>query len=187
MTLRRLVAIPATVLLAGATLAAANVAAVAPAAASAGQHAAINCEYSAMCAEVANSSDVFGSEYVGHDEPSAVFYSNVPGAGNHMTYSLRLPRDPPPNNPNKAGRSYQFELNGAIWFGMALYYSRGFPVRDRVSARCDTLCAGGYYIVSPPSRPRLVTRFRLWRGAGRCSGASGRWPGAAAAGATSAT
>jgi len=127
MKLRRLVAIPGTVLLAGASLAAASVAAVAPAAASTGQHAAINCEYSAVCAEVANSSDVFGSEYVGHDEPSAVFYSDVPGSGNHMTYSMRLPNDPPPNNPNKAGRSYQFELNGAIWFGMALCATQSYP------------------------------------------------------------
>jgi hypothetical protein len=113
------------VLLIGAALAAANVAAVVSAGASTG-HAAINCEYG-MCAEVANSADVFGSEYVGHDEPSAVFYSNVPGAGNHMTYSMRLPSDPSPNNPNKAGRSYQFELNGAIWFGMALCATQSYP------------------------------------------------------------
>jgi hypothetical protein len=127
MRLRRLVAIPGTLLLIGTTMAAANVASVAPAAAAAYQHAAINCEYSAVCAEVANSSDVFGSEYVGHDEPSAVFYSDVPGSGNHMTYSLRLPHDPSPNNPNKAGRSYQFELNGAIWFGMALCATQSYP------------------------------------------------------------
>ena len=70
MKLRRLVAIPGTVLLIGAAMAGANVAAVTSAAASTDQHATINCEYSAVCAEVANSSDVFGSEYVGHDEPS---------------------------------------------------------------------------------------------------------------------
>src|SRR5215470_622771 len=127
MKLRRLVAVPGTVLLIGTAMAGANVAAVAPAAASADQHAAINCEYSALCAEVANSSDVFGSEYVGHDEPSAVFYSNEPGAGNHMTYSFRLPHDPSPNNPNTAGRSYSFELNGSIWLGMALCATQSYP------------------------------------------------------------
>jgi hypothetical protein len=108
-------------------MATAGVAAVTPAVASADQHAAINCEYSSMCAEVANSSEVFGSEYVGHDEPSAVFYSNVPGAGNHMTYSLRLPHDPSPANPNTPGKSYQFELNGAIWFGMSLCATQSYP------------------------------------------------------------
>ena len=40
---------------------------------------------------------------------------------------MRLPHDPPPNNPNKAGRSYQFELNGAIWFGMALCATQSYP------------------------------------------------------------
>ncbi len=126
MKLRRLVAIPGTALLVGATLATANLAA-APAAAGAGQHAAINCEYSGMCAEVANSADVFGSEYVGHDEPSGVFYSNVAGSGNHMAYSLQLPRDPSPAHPNTPGKSYQFELNGAMWLGMALCDTQSYP------------------------------------------------------------
>src|SRR5215471_8936830 len=127
MKLRRLVAIPGIMVLVGAALAAASGAALAPAAAGTDQHAAINCEYSALCAEVADSSTVFGSEYVGHDEPSAVFYSNEPGAGNHMTYSFRLPHDPSPNNPNTAGRSYSFELNGSIWLGMALCATQSYP------------------------------------------------------------
>jgi hypothetical protein len=95
-------------------------------AASASKHAAINCEYG-LCAEVANPTEVFGSDYVGHDEPSAVFYSNVPGSGNHMTYSLRLPHDPSPANPNTPGKSYQFQLNGAFWFGMALCDTQSYP------------------------------------------------------------
>jgi hypothetical protein len=90
-------------------------------------HAAINCEYSGVCAEVADSASVFGSEYVGHDEPSLVFYSDVAGAGNHMTYSLRLPRDPSPANPNTPGKSYQFELNGALWLGLALCATQSYP------------------------------------------------------------
>jgi len=126
MKLIRLIAIPGALLVASATLAAANSPLTAHAA-NVSQHAAINCQYSSLCAEVANSSDVFGSEYVGHDEPSAVFYSNVPGAGNHMTYSLRLPRDPSPDNPNTPGKSYEFELNGAIWLGMALCATQSYP------------------------------------------------------------
>src|SRR5216683_5289056 len=128
MKLRRLVAIPGSALLVGAALAGANLTlAVAPAAASSGQHAAIDCEYSSVCAEVANPESVFGSKYVGHDEPSAVFYSTVPGAGNHTTYSVRLPHDPSPNNPNTPGKSYQFQLNGALWFGMALCATQSYP------------------------------------------------------------
>jgi len=129
MKLIRLVAIPGTLLVVGATLAAANPATAprATRAASASQHMAINCQYSGMCAEVANPAEVFGPEYVGHDEPSAVFYSNVPGSGNHMTYSLRLPRDPSPANPNTPGKSYQFELNGALWLGMAMCDTQSYP------------------------------------------------------------
>ncbi len=123
MRLVRLVAIPGTLLVAGAMLAAITVAHSANAA-STSQHAAINCAYG-LCAEVANPSDVFGSEYVGHDEPTAAFYSNVPGSGNHMTYSVRLPRDPSPANPTT--KSYQFELNGALWFGMALCANQSYP------------------------------------------------------------
>jgi hypothetical protein len=125
----RLVAVPATLLVVGATLAAADPAQTARSAqaASAGQHAAINCEYSSLCAEVANPADVFGEEYVGHDEPSAVFYSNTPGSGNHMTYSMRLPHDPSPANPNTPGKSYNFQLNGSIWLGMALCATQSYP------------------------------------------------------------
>ena len=126
MKLIRLVAIPATLLVASATLAAASPPHAAHAAATS-QHAAINCEYSSLCAEVANPADVFGTEYVGHDEPSDVFYSNVAGSGNHMTYSLRLPHDPSPANPNTPGKSYSFELNGAIWLGMALCATQSYP------------------------------------------------------------
>ena len=122
MRLVRLVGIPGTLVAAVVWLAAASTASAAPAA-----HASINCEYSSVCAEVADPASVFGPEYVGHDEPSAVFYSNVPGAGNHMTYSFQLPRDPSPSKPSTPGKSYQFELNGALWLGMALYDTQSYP------------------------------------------------------------
>ncbi len=68
--------------------------AAAPASAGPSKHMAINCaQATAMCAEVVNSDEVFG-HYVGHDEPSLLFNSTTPGAGNHMRYNLTLPRDP---------------------------------------------------------------------------------------------
>ena len=92
------------------------------------QHMALNCEYSSICAEVANPSEVFGTdEYVGHDEPSVVFYSSRPGSGNRMSYDLNLPTDPSPTNPTQAGKSYEFQLNGAFWFGMALCDTQSYP------------------------------------------------------------
>jgi hypothetical protein len=99
-----------------------------PGSASSTSHSTLNCARSALCAEVQNPEEVFGEDnYVGHDEPSLAFYSNRPGAGNRMTYSLRLPPDPSPDNPNAAGKSFQFELNGALWLGMALCGTQSYP------------------------------------------------------------
>jgi hypothetical protein len=94
-------------------------------ASSSSQSVHINCEYSGICPDLANPQDLYGSEYVGHDEPSLLFYSNKPGSGNQMRYNMTLPTDPPASNPLK--RSYQFELNGAMWFGMALCDTHSYP------------------------------------------------------------
>jgi hypothetical protein len=91
------------------------------------RHAHINCaQSSAMCAEVANSDDVFG-HYVGHDEPSVLFNSDTPGSGNHMSYNVVLPKDPSASNPNRPNRSYSFELSGADWFGMVMCDTQSYP------------------------------------------------------------
>lgn len=46
-------------------------------------------------------------KYIGHDEPSLLFYSNVKGSGNHYVSTLVLPSDPatfPTDaNPNGTG------------------------------------------------------------------------------------
>jgi hypothetical protein len=91
------------------------------------QHMSIKCEYSTLCPDV-NDSAVFGDdEYVGHDEPSLLMYSNTPGSGNRMRYNVTLPKDPTPANPTQPGKSYNFELNGALWFGMALCDTQSYP------------------------------------------------------------
>ena len=109
---------------AGVTLAAASsAAATAP-----GQHAHIDCAESTICAEVGQYEEVFGHNYyVGHDEPSTLFYSNTPGSGNRMRYTLTLPRDPSPSNPNIAGKSYDFELGSTIWFGLSMCDTQSYP------------------------------------------------------------
>ncbi len=92
----------------------------------AGGHLAVNCSWSAaFCTEVYDSWRVFG-HYVGHDEPSALFYSDVPGSGNHMRYDLTLPRDPSADHPNPP-KSYAFELSGAEWLGMAICDTQSYP------------------------------------------------------------
>ena len=63
-------------------------------------------EGSPLCAET-NDSIGYRSEYTGHDEPSALFYSNVPGSGNNANYRLVIPTDPPilPKQDGRAARS----------------------------------------------------------------------------------
>jgi hypothetical protein len=85
--MRRLKLVLAAAILAPAT-------ALAPAPAAAAAHSYIDCGYSRnLCAEVEDT-NVFAS-YVGHDEPSALFYSDRVGSGNRMQWTLTLPSDPP--------------------------------------------------------------------------------------------
>ena len=83
---------------------------------------------SLTCTEVYDSETVFGKDvYVGHDEPSTLFYSNVPGSGNQMRYQLTLPKDPTPTAPLTPGKAYNFQLHPAFWFGMAMCDTQSFP------------------------------------------------------------
>jgi hypothetical protein len=82
------------------------------------------CEQKQICAD-ANYSD---TPYVGHDEPSALFYSNTPGAGNSYISHLTLPTDPstPPNQTGTGG-TFNFQLHPTFWFGMAMCDTQSAP------------------------------------------------------------
>jgi hypothetical protein len=70
----------------------------------------------------------YGGEYTGHDEPSLLFYSDVPGSGNSSFYKLRLPSDPH-LQPNQTGTAatWNFQLHIAFWLGMALCDNQSAP------------------------------------------------------------
>jgi hypothetical protein len=113
-----------------AAVAAAAPAAIAPAGHSVTSTTARNlprCSSSTMlCTEVYDSESVFGAgNYVGHDEPSVLFYSNHPGAGNHDRWTLTIPKDPP--HAVVPGRTWNFQLHPAFWFGMALCDTQSYP------------------------------------------------------------
>jgi len=78
-----------------------------------------------LCTEVEDYEHAFNDVYVGHDEPSVLYYSNVPGAGNRNQWQVTLPKDPPPSV--KPGRSWSFQLTPTFWFGMALCDTQSFP------------------------------------------------------------
>ena len=77
-----------------------------------------------ICTEVRDPLAVFG-HYVGHDEPSLLFYSNVPGSGNHMSYNVTLPTEP--TGPFTNSKAYSFESSPAFWFGMAMCDTQSYP------------------------------------------------------------
>ena len=116
-----------------------------------GGHAHINCAYaSGICTEVQNSYGVFG-HYVGHDEPSALFYSNTPGSGAHLRYTLTLPTAPSARHPNAVNKSYPFELSGAEWLGMAMCATQSYPEQVK---KCPA--ASDRNILDPAVSPKHV-------------------------------
>ncbi len=110
----------------------------APAASS--THVFLNCVTTRLCTDVAESDEAFG-QYVGHDEPSNLFYSNIPGSGNQMRWLLRLPTDPPTEAdgmPKSSKQSFNFQLHPAFWFGMAMCDTQSDPNPGRVACPADS-------------------------------------------------
>ena len=60
-------------------------------------------------------------EYTGHDEPSVLFYSHRHGTGNDLTYTMKLPKNPP-TKPNQAGTAgtFDFQLRATFWLGLTM-------------------------------------------------------------------
>ena len=91
-----------------------------------------------LCKETLDSEQTFGDGvYVGHDEPALNFYSSRPGSGANLTTTLRLPKDPSHANPG--GKSYNFQLHPAFWFGLAMCDTFSYPlVRSDCADASDT-------------------------------------------------
>jgi len=92
-----------------------------------------------LCAE---QFDVPSYEYVGHDEPSLLFYSPKKGAGYRNVWRLRLPKDPPTlPRQNGHGGVWNFQLHPAFWFGMAMCDDQGNPNPGGSPGRPNIPCA----------------------------------------------
>src|SRR5262249_12272869 len=119
-----------------------GVAATSPATATAStKHYTAHCDdATSMCTEVSGWRGTF-DYYVGHDEPSALFYSNHPGSGNQTTYRMTLPRDPGnPTNYSTAStsHSYNMELHPTFWFGMAMCDTQSYPQQNLKTCTPDS-------------------------------------------------
>ena len=109
----------------------ANAASHAPAASAAGPsvggyHEPLCQSRTSLCIDAYDNPE---DEYVGHDEPSVLFKSGVPGSGNDITYVVTLPRNPrvQPNASGAGGTTWDFQLRPTFWFGLTLCDSESAP------------------------------------------------------------
>jgi hypothetical protein len=88
----------------------------------------LKCDYNGpLCAEPAEPLNYEGN-YIGHDEPSLLFYSNTPGSGTNQRYRITIPTEPPKKpKQDGAGGTFNFQLHPAFWFGMALCDDQSGP------------------------------------------------------------
>lgn len=113
-----------------------------------------------VCAEVSHPVGYAGA-YTGHDEPSALFYSNTAGAGSSMTYQLTLPKDPP-TLPTQDGRggTFNFQLHPAFWFGMAMCDDQSSPnpggSPNRPNVPCTPASDANIYNSPDPASGRYI-------------------------------
>ena len=103
------------------------------------------------------------ANYTGHDEPSALFYSNTPGSGNNDVYLLRLPTDPKTlPTQNGTGGTFNFQLHPAFWFGMAMCDDQSAPNPGGSSFGATVPCTAdsdtNIYNSSDPTSPRYIGR-----------------------------
>ncbi|MEY2470772.1 MAG: hypothetical protein QOK28_101 [Actinomycetota bacterium] len=81
----------------------------------------------------------YDDQYVGHDEPALLFYSDKPGSGNSSQYSLRIPTEPTTMpNQNGTGGTYNFQRSVTFWFGMALCDNQSAPEFTHDACQPDT-------------------------------------------------
>ena len=94
-------------------------------------------------------------KYVGHDEPSLEFKSNIKGSGNDMTYTMTLPRDPKtqPNASGAGGTTWNFQLRPTFWFGMTLCDSQSAP---EFTTNCTPDSDKNNLVSSNPNSPKYI-------------------------------
>jgi hypothetical protein len=78
------------------------------------------------CPEIVDSEGIYG-KYVGHDEPSVLFYSDQPGSATRQQYRMKLPVDPVAMPDGQNGVTWNFQSRVAFWFGLDLCDPWSFP------------------------------------------------------------
>jgi hypothetical protein len=100
--------------------------------------------------------DLAGGPYVGHDEPSILFYDHRHGSGNDVTYNIRLPKDPPtqPTQDSSNGVYWSFTQRAAYWFGMIMCDTQSAPEFQHKSCKPDS--DGNIFDSTDPKSPHYI-------------------------------
>ncbi len=103
-------------------------------------------------------------KYVGHDEPSVLFYSDTRGAGNSAVFTVVLPGDPPtlPKQNGKGG-TFNFQIHPAFWFGVAMCDTQSAPEFTNI---CTPDSDSNIFDGADPSAPDYIgyqRGLRSWR------------------------
>jgi hypothetical protein len=111
--------------------------------------------HGASCTEPVKEEGQDASYYVGHDEPSLLFYSTTPGSGNANVYTLTLPNQPA-TLPNQSGNgaTWDIQLHPAFWFGMAMCDDQSAPNPPGTSVPSR---AGPNVLCTPDSDTNIYT------------------------------
>ena len=143
------------------------------------------------CVDVANAGTITLQNqeypYVGHDEPSLLFYSNKSGAGYDQTWQMTLPRQPVAlPNQTATGSFWDFQLHPAFWFGVAMCDTQSFPLYNYPSVPAcpahsdsniydDVSSSSPHYIGFHPGTAFMEMQFYppgwvKWPGGDACDG-----------------
>src|SRR5262245_58433339 len=119
-----------------------------------GSHKLLCAEGSPICAEATDALGYAG-EYTGHDEPSLLFYSGTPGAGNNNEYRIVVPKDPPilPKQDGSGG-TFNFQDRIAFWFGMDLCDNQSAP--EFTHAPCTPNSDTNIFDGADPTKPDYI-------------------------------
>ena len=112
-------------------------------------------QHPALCTERDNAWTYDGSTYVsGHDEPSVLFYSKIPGSGNSNHYTVTLPTDPvAPPKQDGSGSTWNFQLRPAFWFGMIMCDDQSAP---NPGATCKPDSDSNIFTSTDPTSPKYL-------------------------------
>jgi hypothetical protein len=113
-------------------------------------------EGSPLCSEVAEPNWSREYSYIGHDEPETVWYSNIPGSGNNMTYQMVLPKEPSAfPTQGSPGAFWSFQEHITFWLGMALCDSQSYPNFTKV---CNPDTNANIFDSPNPASPQWMGR-----------------------------